>query len=156
MMEPNRILTRDLKLILAAAVEMLRDPAAVDRMLQICARTESATQKYMAEQHELRCMRDEHRQFLARAGKEHDERLAQARREWAVEEQERRRKLQFDEDEAARRRAWAGQDRAKAAALRERLERRAHKLGESVAEAACEHGSLPGCDSVIEQRPPIA
>jgi hypothetical protein len=155
-MEQSRILTRDLKLILAAAVAIVKDSAAAERMLRICERTETATEQFMAEQHELRCMRDEHRMYLARAGKEHDERLRTEREVWAREESERRRAVEIAECEVQRRRAAVDLDRERARETRERLARRAHKLGESVAETACEHGPPAGCDPVVEQQPSAA
>ena len=59
----TRVLTRDLKAILAAAVEMTKDSGTAERLLQAAERAEAATERYMAEQHELRCMKDEHRQY---------------------------------------------------------------------------------------------
>ena len=129
MEQNNRVLTRDLKLFLAAVVEVTKAPGTVERLLQAAERAEAATERYMAEQHELRCMKDEHRQYLARAGKEHDERLAQERLAFEREVEARRKRLQIDEDETARRRESVNRDRELAAALRERLERKAVRAG---------------------------
>jgi hypothetical protein len=149
-------LTRDLKQILAAAVEMTKDPGTAERLLQAAERAESATERYMAEQHELACMKSEHKQFLARAGKEHDERIALERAAWDRELQERKRRLQQEEDEVARRREAAGKDRELAAALRDRMERKAGRAGIALAPDESTEQVLPaGCDSVIEQQPAV-
>jgi hypothetical protein len=93
-MEQNRILTRDLKQILAAAVAMTKDPGTAERLLALAERAENATERFMAEQHELRCMKDEHKQFLARAAREHDERIRCERDAWDREEAQRRKRLE--------------------------------------------------------------
>jgi hypothetical protein len=123
-MEQNRILTRDLKLFLAAVVEVTKAPGTVERLLQAAERAEAATERYMAEQHELRCMKDEQWQYLARAGREHDERLRAERDAWDRELAEARKRLKMDEDETVRRREWADKDRQAAQALRSKLEQK--------------------------------
>jgi hypothetical protein len=151
-MEQNRILTRDLKAILSAALEMTRDPAAAERMLQICERTELAAERYAAELHELRCARDEHQGFLSRTAKEQDARLQQEKLAFEREVEARRKRLQMEEDAIARKRESVNRDKEVIAALRERLERKAEKAGLSLPADA-----IPaGCDSVIEQQPTAA
>jgi hypothetical protein len=151
MEQNNRILTRDLKAILSVALAMTKDPGTAERLLALAERAEKATEQFMAEQHELRCMKDEHRQFLSRAGKEHDERLAMERLAWEREVAEARKRLQRDEDATARRRESVNRDKEVIAALRERLARKVEKAGLSLPPAA-----IPSCDSVIEQQPTAA
>jgi hypothetical protein len=148
MEQNNRILTRDLKQILAAALEMTRDLNTAERLLALAERAEQATERYMAEQHELRCARDEHRGFLSRAGKEHDERLQRERDAWDREVQERRKRLQMEEDAIARKREAV-------TALQERLERKAVRAGVAPAYQVSAEQS-PACDSAIEQQPSAA
>jgi hypothetical protein len=147
MEQNNRILTRDLKLFLAAVVEVTKAPGTVERLLAAAERAEAATERYMAEQHELRCMKDEHRGFLSRAGKEHDEQLRMDRLAWEREEEQRRKRLGLEEDAIARKREAVR-------ALQERLERKAVRAGIALAPDESAEQVLPaGCDSVIEQQP---
>jgi hypothetical protein len=115
---------RDLKLVLGTVKQALSDPTLCDRLLALCERNEKTLESIRTEQHELMCLKSEHRQFLARAGKEHDERLRNERLEWEREEAQRRARLEMDEAEAARRREAAGKDREAAAALRCKLEQK--------------------------------
>jgi hypothetical protein len=150
MEQNNRILTRDLTTILATALEMVRDPATAERLLQICERTELATEQFRAEQHELACRKSEHQGFLSRAGKAHDEQLRQDRLAWEREEEQRRKRLGLEEDAIARKREAVR-------ALQERLERKAVQAGIALASDESAEQVLPvGCDSVIEQRPSAA
>jgi hypothetical protein len=116
--------TRDLRMVLDSVRDALANPQLATKLLQLCERNEAAVERFREEQFELRCMRDEHKQFLARAGKEHDERLRAAKDACTREETQRRARLEMDEAEAARRREAAGKDREAAAALRCKLERK--------------------------------
>jgi hypothetical protein len=148
MEQNNRILTRDLKQILAAALAMTRDPGVAERLLALAERAELATEKYTTELHELRCARDEHRGFLSRAGKEHDERLAQERLAFEREVEARRKRLQMEEDAIARK--WEA-----VTALQERLERKAVRAGVAPAYQVPVEQS-PACDPAIDQQQPTA
>ena len=118
--------TRDIKSVLSAVQNALANPELATKLLQLCERNERAVERFREEQHELECRRSEHKQFLARAGREHDERLAMERLAWEREVAERRRRLEIDENESARRREWADKDRQAAAALRCELEQKVH------------------------------
>jgi hypothetical protein len=139
---------RDLRQVLESVKAALENPQLATRLLELCERNEAAVERFREEQFTLQCMRDEHKRFLARQGQEQVEELRRARDDWSREESSRRERLEKDEDEAARRREWADKDRRAAAELRQRLVRRAHKLGES--------GPPPGADSGIEQQPHVA
>jgi hypothetical protein len=123
---------RDLKLVLGTVKQALSDPTLCDRLLALCERNEKTLESIRTEQHELMCMKSEHRQFLARAGREHDERLAREKLEWEREEAQRRARLQVEEDEIARRREFAVRDREAAAKLRTKFEQKFARMGEVV------------------------
>jgi hypothetical protein len=118
--------TRDLRQVLESVRVALANPQLATRLLELCERNEAAVERFREEQYELMCRKSEHKEFLARAGREHDERLRAERDAWDRELAERRRRLQMEEDEAARRREAADKDRQAAAALRCRLEQKVH------------------------------
>jgi hypothetical protein len=153
---------RDLRMVLDSVKAALENPGLATKLLQLCERDEDVLTAIRDEEHQLRCMREEHRLYLSRAGKEHDQELQRQRDEWSRELAEARKRLAIDENETARRRESVNRDREQAARLREQLEagklsRKRPGKSDSAATAACEeHGPPLGCDPGVEQQPTAA
>jgi hypothetical protein len=109
------IATRDLKAFLAAAVEVMRNPELVDKMLVACARSERATERFREAEAELAVIRQEHDRHLAESSRAHAERLRSERQAWDVEQAQRRKRLEHEEYELERLKACAEVRAAKAA-----------------------------------------
>jgi hypothetical protein len=105
------IATRDLKQFLSAAVEVMRDPGLVERVLAACEKNERAAEEAQRELGELAIEREETRRRLARDREEQEEALRAARQAWVSEEALRRKRLEAAEAEVARKKeTWIGMD----------------------------------------------
>jgi hypothetical protein len=139
----NGIATRDLRQILAAAVELMRDPGMVDRMLAASERSERATERFREAEAELACVRAEHDRAIATERQQHEEWLRASRQQWLAEEQYARARLELDLADVARRRECV-------AAVEGRLPGRRNAKPAAEVAGEAEHGALSGCDPRID------
>jgi hypothetical protein len=136
-MTSGGIPVRDLKAVLSVVKAALQNPAAtIDRILQLCERSEAATAEFRAEQAELACLRAEHARHIAQTRQESSEQIARERDAWDRELAQRQAEVEGMEREAMRRREWADKDRQLAAELRLKFERKCAPAHEALGEFA--------------------
>jgi hypothetical protein len=129
---------RDIKAVLSSVRAVLSDPMLAFHLLELCERNERAVEEYrllLSDVARDRARLVEERKASAAA-------IAEERRAWDRELAQARKALAIDLDDVARRRAVVNQDREHAAALRERMERRAERVGVAHGEPLSNHADV--------------